>query len=333
MQYKDYYKILGISRNASQDEIKRAYRKLAVKYHPDKTKGDKEAENKFKEIAEAYEVLKDPEKRKKYDRFGENWKYYQEAGAGAQAGGFAWSDFARQTGFGSRDWQEQSSPFGDVFQFEEVFMGREGGRRSTGFSDFFEMLFGDQFRTSRTRQRTQQRPSARRGQDVSAETTLTLEEAYHGTTRIIEFNGRKIRVHLKPGIQHNQTLRLPGKGGAGEGSGGHGDLYLTVKIADHPEFTRKGDDLYKDVWIDLYTAVLGGRIDVKTLKGNVKVTIPKRTQNGKVLRLPGLGMPIHDKPGKFGDLYLKVNVKLPEDLSETDLKLFEQLSKGKKGAE
>ncbi len=326
MQYKDYYKILGVNRNASQDEIKKAYRKLAVKYHPDKTKGDKNSENKFKEISEAYEVLKDPEKRKKYDRFGQNWKQYQEAGAGA--GGFEFSDFMRQGGFGrgrSQDWQEQSSPFGDAFGFEEVFTG---GRGRSGFSDFFETLFGEDFRSARAKPRGG-RTASMRGQDVTAETTLTLEEAYYGTSRIIQMDGRKVRVNIKPGIQDNRTLRLPGKGMPGSGGGQAGDLYLKINIKQHPVYKREGNDLYMDVKVDLYSAVSGGKTEVETLKGKVKVGIPKKTQSGKVLRLPKLGMPVHNKPGEYGDLYVKIHIQIPEDLTEEDVKKFEQIKKSK----
>ncbi len=326
MQYKDYYKILGVGRNASQDEIKKAYRKLAVKYHPDKTEGDKKAENKFKEISEAYEVLKDPAKRKKYDRFGQNWKQYQEAGAGA--GGFDFSDFMKQGGSGrgrGRDRQEQSSSYGDTFSFEEVFTG---GRGRSGFSDFFETLFGEEFRSARARPRGGSTASMR-GQDVTAETTLTLEEAYYGTARIIQMDGKKVRVNIKPGIRDNQTLRLPGKGVPGAGGGQAGDLYLKINITQHPVYKRDGDDLYMDVKVDLYTAVTGGKTEVETLKGKVKVDIPKKTQSGKVLRLPKLGMPVHNKPGEYGDLYVKVHIQIPDDLTEEDVKKFEHLKKSK----
>jgi len=329
MQYKDYYKILGVNRNATQDEIKKAYRKLAVKYHPDKTKGDKDSESKFKEISEANEVLKDPEKRKKYDRFGQNWKQYQEAGA--DAGGFDFSDFMRQGDSGrgrGGDWQEQSSPYGDTFHFEEVFSGSGSGGR-TGFSDFFETLFGEEFRSARARPRGR-RTASMRGQDVTAETTLTLEEAYHGTSRIIQMDGKRVRVNIKPGIQDNQTLRMPGKGMQGIGGGQPGDLFLKIHINQHPVYKRDGNDLYKDVKVDLYTAVTGGKIEVDTLKGKIKLDIPKKTQSGKILRLPKLGMPVHNKPNEFGDLYIKLHIQIPEDLSEEDLKLFEKLKKSKR---
>jgi curved DNA-binding protein len=325
MEYKDYYKILGVNKNAAQDEIKKAYRKLAVKYHPDKTKGDKDSESKFKEISEAYEVLKDPQKRKKYDQFGQNWKQYQHAGAGA--GGFDFSEFMRQSGFGRGrrgEWQEQSSPFGDSFDFEEVFTG--GGRGRSGFSDFFETLFGEEFRSARARPRSS-RSASMRGQDVTAETKLTLEEAYHGTVRIIQIGDKKIRVAIKPGIQEKQMLRLPGKGMSGSGGGQPGDLFIKINIAQHPVYRREGNDLYRDIKVDLYTAAAGGKVEIETLKGNVKLDIPKRTQSGKVFRLPKLGMPVHNKPGEYGDLYVTIHIQIPDNLSDEDLKIFDQLRK------
>lgn len=321
MQYKDYYKVLGVGRNASQDEIKKAYRKLAVKYHPDKTKGDKESENKFKEASEAYEVLKDPEKRKKYDRFGQNWQQYQHAGTGA--GGFDFSDFIRQSGSAGGQGQSRQgqSPYGDTFHFEEVFTG--GGKSRTGFSDFFEALFGEEFRSTHARPRSR-RTASMRGQDVVAETTLTLEESYYGTTRIIRINDKQVRVNIKPGIQDNQTLKLKGKGVPGSGDGQPGDLFLKIRVNPHPVYIRDGNDLYQDVQVDLYTAVAGGKMEIDTLKGKVKVDIPKRIQSGKVLRLPKFGMPAHNKPGEYGNLYLKLHIELPKDLKEEDVKQFKK---------
>lgn len=317
MQYKDYYKVLGVKRNASQDEIKKAYRKLAVKYHPDKTKGDKESENKFKEASEAYEVLKDPGKRKKYDQFGLNWQQYQHAGTGT--GGFDFSDFIRQSGRGQK--RQGQSSYGDTFHFEEMFTG--GGKSRTGFSDFFEALFGEEFRSTHARPRGG-RTSSMRGQDVVAETDLTLEESYYGTTRIIRIQDKQVRVNIKPGIEDNQTLRIKGKGSPGSGGGQPGDLFLKIHINPHPVYIRDGNDLHRDVQVDLYTAVAGGKMEIDTLKGKVKVDIPKRIQSGKVLRLPKFGMPIHNKPGEYGNLYLKLHIELPKDLKEEDVKQFKR---------
>jgi curved DNA-binding protein len=325
MEYKDYYTTLGVGKSASQDEIKKAYRKLAMKYHPDKTKGDIASENKFKEISEAYEVLKDPQKRAKYDQFGRNWKQYQQAGP--QTGGFDFSDFIRQGGFArgsGRGWQERSSPYGDSINFEEVFSGSGG----SGFSDFFETLFGEEFRSARARPRGR-RTTSMRGQDVSAETTLTLEEAYHGAIRIIQMEGRRVRVTIKPGIGDNQTLRLPGKGMPGSGEGPPGDLFLKIRIAQHPTYRREKNDLYRDVKVDLYTAVTGGKLELGTFKGKVKIEIPPRTQSGKVLRLPRLGMPVHNRAGEYGDLYVTLHIQIPEDLSDEDLRMFERLKRTK----
>jgi curved DNA-binding protein len=323
MEYKDYYTILGVSKSASQDEIKKAYRKLAMKYHPDKTKGDMASENKFKEISEAYEVLKDPQKRAKYDQFGRNWKQYQQAGP--QTGGFDFSDFIRQGGYArgaGGGWQERSSRSGDSINFEEVF----GGGGGSGFSDFFETLFGEEFRSARARPRGR-RATSMRGQDVSAETTFTLEEAYHGTVRIIQMENRRVRVTIKPGIEDNQTLRLSGKGLPGSGGGTPGDLYLKIRIAQHPTYRREKNNLYRDVKVDLYTAVAGGKLELDTFKGKVKIEIPPRTQSGKVLRLPRLGMPVHNRAGEYGDLYVTLHIQIPEDLSDEDMKMFERLKR------
>jgi curved DNA-binding protein len=308
MTYKDYYKDLGIGKTATPAEIKKAYRKLANKYHPDKTKGDKAAEEKFKEINEANEVLSDPEKRKKYDQFGADWKHYEEAGA--QPGGFDWSKYASDRGKQTyrAGANESDTAFGDV-----------------AIDDLFELLFG---------QRSGQRPGRRsvviKGEDLETETILSLEEAYHGTTRLIQLNGQKIKVTIKPGVADQQMLRIAGKGGSGSSGGPNGDLYLTVKIAPHPEFHRKGNDLCRDLPVDLYTAVLGGKTLVKTLKGKVAVNIPKGTPNGKELSLRGLGMPVYAKKNEFGNLLVKVDIVLPEHLSGEEIDLFTKLAAGRK---
>jgi len=303
MTYKDYYKDLGIGKTATPAEIKKAYRTLANKYHPDKTKGDKAAEERFKEINEANEVLSDPVKRKKYDQFGADWKRYEEAGA--QPGGFDWSKYA--SGGGQTHWtgmNESDSAFGDV-----------------GVDDLFEMLFGQ-----RSGQRRGTRSVVIKGEDLGTETILSLEEAYHGTTRLIRLNGQTIKVTIKPGVADQQMLRIAGKGGGGSSGGPNGDLFLTVKIAPHPEFHRKGNDLYRDLPVELYTAVLGGKTQIKTMKGKVTVNIPKGTTNGKELRLRGLGMPAYAKKNKFGNLLVKVDIVLPEDLSEEEIDLFRKLA-------
>ena len=312
MDFKDYYSTLGVSKSASQDEIKKAYRKLAMKYHPDKTKGDAEAEKKFKEVNEANEVLSDPEKRKKYDQLGKNWQSYQQKG-GSQ-GGFDWSQYANMGGnSGGQTHYTFEGDLGDLF----------GG---SGYSDFFDMLFGGGG-LGGSRRRSSRRTASVRGQDLQAEMEITLEEAYKGSSRIFELNGQSIKLKIKPGIPDGHTLKLTGKGSPGVSGGQAGDLLLTIKILKDPLFERKGDGLYANVDVDLYTAVLGGKASFTTLKGNVKIDIPKGTQNGKVMRLQKMGMPVYGKENSFGDLYLKVNVQIPQNLSSKEVKLFEELKK------
>src|SRR5512143_2950173 len=227
MTYKDYYKELGVRKTATPAEIKKAYRTLANKYHPDKTKGDRAAEEKFKDINEANEVLSDPVKRKKYDQFGADWQHYEEAGG--QPGGFDWSKYA--TGRGRQTTTHEA---------DEMFA-------NAGVDDLFEALVGQ-----RSGQRPGRRSAVIRGEDLEAETTPSLEEAYHGTTRLIRLNRQTIKVTITPGVAHGQRLRIGGKGGGGVGGGPSGDLYLTLNIAPHPEYHRKGNDLYCDLPVDVY---------------------------------------------------------------------------------
>ncbi|MCX6168422.1 MAG: DnaJ domain-containing protein [Ignavibacteriales bacterium] len=304
MNYKDYYKDLGVGKTATPAEIKKAYRRLANKYHPDKTKGDKVAEEKFKEINEANEVLSDPVKRKKYDQFGADWKHYEEAGA--QPGGFDWSKYASDRG--GQTHRTSTNEFDSMFSGE-------------GAGDLFEMLFGQRSGG----QRQGRRNVVKKGEDLATETILSLEEVYHGAARLIQLNNQTIKVTIKPGVADKQKLRISGKGGSGLNGGPNGDLFLTVKIAPHPEFHRKENDLYYNLPVELYTAVLGGKVEIKTLKGKVTVDIPKGTPNGKELRLRGLGMPVYAKKNEFGNLFVKINIMLPENLSEEELDLFKKL--------
>lgn len=304
INYKDYYTILGVAKTATAVEIKKAYRKLAVKYHPDKTKGDKAANEKFKEINEANQVLNDPDKRKKYDQFGADWKNYEETGA--RPGGFDWSKYA-----GSGTTQKQRM---NAAEFESMFASGDD-------IDLFEVLFGE-----RGGKRPGRRRAAYKGEDLNAEATLSLEEAYHGSTRLIELESQIIRVSIPPGIADNQVLRIPEKGMPGVNGGPTGDLYLSVRITSHQEFKRKGDDLHRDFPVELYTAILGGKALVKTLKGAVKVDIPKETQNHKVLRLRGLGMPVFGKKNVSGDLFVTVDIQLPDHLTPQEADLFGKLA-------
>ncbi len=315
MDYKDYYQILGVGKNASQDEIKKAFRKLAVKYHPDKTKGDKDSEAKFKEVNEAYEVLGDAVKRKKYDQVGDQWKYYQQSGD-AGGGGFDWSQFGGQPGGGGTRYTYQGD-LGDIF----------GG---AGYSDFFETLFGGGLGGSRRQSRGRGRTAALKGQDYSAELEIGLEEAYKGTSKIFDVGGQSIKLNIKPGIPDGQILKIPGKGTPGMNGGQPGDLLVTIRVAKYTEFERKGDDLYADLPVDLYTAVLGGKAEFTTLKGNIKISITKESSNDKLIRLPKMGMPKYGKAGEFGDLYLKLDVQTPKNLSQKEIALFKELQNVKR---
>lgn len=310
MEYKDYYKVLGVDKNATQADIKKAYRKLALKYHPDKTKGDKAAEQKFKEANEANEVLSDPEKRKKYDQLGDQWKYYQQSGG---SGGFDWSRYANQGQRGQTFYQYEGD-LGDLFG-------------DSGYSDFFDMLFGQGLGGSQRRKGSTRRSVSLRGQDYTSEIQITLQEAYTGTTRIFKVDGQSIKLKIKPGIPDGNILKLTGKGSTGHGDGQAGDLLITIRIIKDEVFERNGDDLYADIDVDLYAAILGGKVTFKTFKGNVKLDIPKGTENGKVFRLQKMGMPKYDKPNEFGDLYLTVNIKLPKNLSSKEINLFKELQK------
>ncbi|MFP4091190.1 MAG: DnaJ C-terminal domain-containing protein [Cyclobacteriaceae bacterium] len=306
MDYQDYYKILGVSKQATQEEIKKAYRKLAVKYHPDKNPDNPQAEAKFKEISEAYEVLKDPDKRSRYDELGANWKQYQQA----EGQGFDWSQFGGRSGRGSHVHFE--GDLNDLFG--------QGG----GFSDFFQQFFGG-FGGSGSAAGAHGFHQASAAQDLRAEMAISLEEAYQGIEKVLNINGRKIRIRLKPGIEDGQTLRIKGQGETALPGGKRGDLYLSVTVNKHADFERKGHDLYTSVQVDVYKAILGGEVEVNTLKGKVKLKIPQGSQPGKLLRLKNMGMPHYDQPGTYGHLYVKIKVNLPEKLDQEEKALFQQL--------
>lgn len=323
MDYKDYYAILGVSKSATEDEIKKAYRKLARKHHPDVNPGDATAEERFKDINEAQEVLLDPEKRKLYDRFGAQWEQYQRAGGQAQD--FDWSQWQGQRS-GQPGGQRTSYRTVSPEEFEELF-GSQGG-----FSDFFESLFGggmgSRRRSSDFGGFAQQQATARphRGRDQEHEIEITLEEAFHGTTRTLEWeDGKRIEAKIPPGVKNGSRIRLSGQGGYGSGGGQAGDLYLKVKVLPHERLQREGADLKTEIPVDLYTAVLGGQVPVRSLDRTVNLTIPPETDNGKQFRLRGLGMPKLRDPDKRGDLYAIVSIQIPRNLSEREKQLFRQL--------
>jgi len=293
MDYKDYYKVLGVEKSASQEEIKKAYRKLAVKFHPDKNPGDKKAEDKFKEINEANDVLSDAEKRKKYDTLGENWQQFQQGG-----------------GQGGRQYRQQP---GDTDYYSQ------GG---SGFSDFFESIFGN----SGGYGGRNRGGMAMKGEDFEAEASITLEEAFQGTTRQINLKTQKLNLKLKPGIADGQVLRMKEKGGPGANGGTAGDLFIKVHIQHHPRFTRKGDDLYVDEQLDAYTAILGGKMPVNAIDKTLNINIPPGTDSDKTFRLKEMGMPEYSNPKQRGDCYVRVMITVPKTLSEKEKELLEQLA-------
>lgn len=321
MEYKDYYNILGVSRDADQADIKKKYRKLAAKYHPDKNPDDPTAEQKFKELGEAYEVLKDPEKRKLYDKVGSDWKKYQQAGASADD--FNWGQYAGQSG------QRVNINFEDMFG--------AGGQRSAGrgspFSSFFETLFGggDPFGGAHQQARQYQSDARtapnRQKRDTEAQINVDLKDVIQGTEKQFRVNGERVKVKIPAGIQDGKRLKLRGKGHSTSPGGAKGDLYLKININEPRGFSRKGKDIYQTVPLDLYTAILGGKLTADTLEGKVKLNIPELTPNGKVFRLAGRGLPEVNQSGKRGDYYLKTEIKLPEKLSAKERDLFKELRK------
>lgn len=297
MEYKDYYKILGVDRKAGDDEIKKAYRSLAKKYHPDKNPGNKSAEQKFKEINEAYEVLKDPQKRSRYDQLGDSYTSWQRNGS---PGNFNWDTWAQQSG-STVDMGDLNDLFGD-------------------FSEFFSTIFGGRPGVYTTTRRSSRPAALQQGVSIS------LMEAFHGTTRLFQIGNRRIEVRIPAGAQTGTKVRVRGAGPAGV-NGQTSDIYLVIDVQPDHRFERKGNDLYSEAVTDLYTAVLGGKINVTTPAGNVELTIPAGTQPGQTFRLAGRGMPLLRSPQKFGDLYVKLKINLPKQLNEQQRKLFEQLRK------
>lgn len=296
MAFIDYYNILGLNKTASADDIKKAYRKLARKYHPDMNPNDKEAHQKFQQINEANEVLSDPDKRKKYDEYGENWKHAEEFEKArqqqSQNGGFS--------GFGNGG-----------FNFSDDGTGE--------FSDFFESLFG-QSRAGQSRM-------GFKGQDYTTELHLTLLEASKTHKQTLNVNGKNIRITVPAGVADGQVIKLPKQGGKGINNGPDGDLYITFIITEDPKFKRLGNDLYTSSPLNLYTAILGGETTIDTLEGKVKLKIQPGTQNGTKVRLKGKGFPIYKKEGEYGDLYVTHSIQIPTNLSEEQKSLFEQLAK------
>jgi curved DNA-binding protein len=307
MEYKDYYKTLGVDRSASQKDVKTAFRRLARQYHPDANPDDPQAEERFKELNEAYEVLSDREKRAKYDQLGADWQRWQRTGG--RPGDFDWGRWTTgRPGEGVHvRYGTPEDLFGDASPFSDFFSQIFGGISGSGF---------------------QSRSIPRRGQNYEQEVEITLQEAYHGATRLLQKEGRQIRVKIPPGADTGTRVRLRGEGGEGMGGAQAGDIYLRVAVLPDPRFERMGDELHTTVAVDLYTAVLGGEVEVPTLGGMVRLTIPEGTQNGRTFRLRGKGMPRLRQPKQHGDLYAKVEVRLPTRLTSRQRELFEELQGG-----
>jgi len=297
MKFVDYYKILGIKKTATDKEIKKAYRKLARKHHPDLNPDDKEAEKKFKEINEANEVLSDPEKRKKYDKYGKDWKHGEE--------------------FEKAQQQQQQQP---QRQYQR-YSGTSDEYSEQDFSDYFESMFG------RTRTASSQSSRKFKGQDFNAELHLDLKDVYDAHKQVLTVNGSKIRLTIPAGIENGQVIKINGKGGKGLNRGPNGDLYIKFSIKNHTHFKRRGNNLYASVDLDLYTALLGGNITIDTFNSKVKLKIAPETSNGTKAKLKGKGFPIYKKDNQFGDLIITYHIKIPTKLSNKERALFEELQK------
>ncbi len=308
MAFVDYYQTLGVPKTASQDDIKKAYRKLARKLHPDVNPNDASAKLKFQQANEANEVLSDPEKRKKYDAYGENWQHADQIEAQQRA---------RQQQGGSRS---GGNPFGGGGDYT---YSQEGGG---DYSDFFEQMFGGSAGGGNPFGRNGGRQSAFRGSDIEANFPLTLREAASTHKQTFTVGGKQVRITIPAGVANEQKIKLKGYGNPGQQGGPAGDLYITFQIAEDPQFRRVGNDLYTDSSIDLYTAVLGGDAVVETLSGQVKLKVKAGTQPGDKVRLRGKGFPVYKKEDTAGDLYVTYQVRLPESLTEEQKRLFEQLA-------
>jgi curved DNA-binding protein len=301
MAFIDYYKILGVNKSASEKEIKSAYRKLARKHHPDLNPNNAEAEKQFKQVNEANEVLSDPEKRKKYDKYGENWQHSE-----------AYEQQARQ--------QSQQRSYGGGGQ--QDFGGFDFGGGGADFSDFFNSMFGGGPPGSGSGGSQRYR-----GQDMNAELQLNLRDILESKKQTITVNGKNIRLTIPAGIENGQTIKIKGHGGAGSNGAPAGDLYIKFAIPEDAEFKRVGNDLYRNISLDLYTAVLGGEITADTLTGKVKLKVQPGTQPATKVKLKGKGLPVYKKDSQFGDLYLTYNIQIPTNLSPKQKELFEELTK------
>ncbi len=307
MEFIDYYKVLELDKNATKSDIKKAYRKLARKYHPDLNPNDTAAQKKFQQINEAHEVLIDPEKRKKYDQYGKDWEHAEE--------------FERQKAQQQQYQRQYSGGRPGGFGGAESFSG--GGFEGGDFSEFFESMFGGA-------QGGRQRTTRFRGQDFNAELHINLTDVYRTHKQTVTVNGKNIRLTIPAGVENGQTIRIKGYGGEGMNGGPNGDLLITFAIKNNTSFKREGKNLYKDVDLDIFTATLGGDLTVDTFDGKVKLNVKPETQNGTTVKLKGKGFPVYKKEGQFGDLFITYNLKIPTNLSGREKELLQELKKLRK---
>lgn len=291
MEFIDYYKVLGVHKSATQEDIKKAYRKLARKLHPDLNPNDKEAHKKFQQINEANEVLSDPEKRKKYDQYGKDWQHAEQFEQSKQSEGFGREAFT-------------------------------GDFSDSDFSDFFTSMFGNTGSSG-----FRQRQTKFRGEDYHAELKLNLTDVYKTHQQVLTVNGKNIRITIPAGVANGQQIKIKGHGGPGINGGPNGDFYISFQVINNTEFRRDGNDLHTTVDLDLYTAVLGGEIIIDTLDAKVKLKVRSETQNGTKIRLKGKGFPVYKRDGEFGDMVITFQIKIPTNLTDKQKELFEQLSK------
>ena len=324
MDYKDYYSILGVPEDADEKTIKKAYRKLAREYHPDMNPDHPQAEAKFKEINEAHEVLSDQEKRQKYDQLRQNYQRWERMGGRPGGQGFDWSQYTGGQPGGFR--VEYADP-GSMGDFSDFFQAIFGGMGTTSGGIDLDDLFGGGMSGGMRGMGGRQRAArSRRGQDLDTDITITLDEAYHGTMRMISKNGRRLQVKIPAGAKTGTRVRVSGEGAPAPRGGEPGDLYLNVRVEDDPRFERHGEDLYVDAMMDLYTAVLGGEVDIPTMTGSVTLKIKPGTQPDQLIRVRGKGMPRLKESDAHGDLYVRVKVELPIDLNAKEKALFKELA-------
>ncbi|MFZ3371404.1 MAG: J domain-containing protein [Desulfitobacteriaceae bacterium] len=322
MDFKDYYNVLGVKPDTDNKTIKKTYHQLAKKHHPDVNPGDKSSEDKFKEVTEAYQAISDPEKRKKYDELRQNYQQWQQRGG---RDNFDWDRWQANPGAGRNTRTMTPEDFAQAF-------GNGGGANEMGgdYSDFFSSIFGGGGETDRMNMHRRGAPRARAGRDSEAELTVTLEESFHGTSRVLQIGDKRIEAKIPKGVRNGSKIRLSGQGGLGSGGGPSGDLYLTISVQTDSRYAQDNDDLVMDIPVDFYTAVLGGEISIKTFSGEVLLKLPPMSQSGKKFRLKGKGMPNLEQPKMQGDLFAQIKIILPDNLIEAEIATLKKLAETRK---